>query len=610
MTATYLGFDLSSSGLKCLAVTPDLKAVHEESITFDKDLPSYGVSGGVLKNETENEVYAPVAMWIEALDLLLQRMKDNGFDFSTVKGISGAGQQHGSVYWSDAAEGILSSLDASKPLVEQLSPHAFTHPFSPNWQDHSTQAECEQFEATAGSGDNLAHTTGSRAHHRFTGPQIKRFLRLRPEIYESTPRISLVSSFLCSLFLGKIAPLDISDVCGMNLWSIPDNSWDESLLSLTAAGSPGGAASLKKKLGAVSQTPGENLGGISPFFTTRYGFSSSCTITPFTGDNPSTILSLPLRPLDAILSLGTSTTLLMVTKTYKTSTEYHMFNHPTTRGLYMFMLCYCNGSLAREELKDTLNSHKGGDWNAFNHAVTSSPVPHKPSSTTPAKLGLYFPLPENIPNIPSGTWRFSFDGEAITETSKGWNIPYDDARCILESQALSMRLRSEPLLEDARDRKQPGRLYVVGGGSRNEAIVQVMAKVLGPMEGVFALDVGSNACALGAAYLAAWAGEARAKPSSTEAGVVHSSMEAGVVPGATVPPVTEPRATEAKGAAGVPCTAETKEPFEDWVQQRWDEASMVKKIGEGYQEGVWEAYGELMKGLKLVEELVVERDGN
>jgi xylulokinase len=52
----------------------------------------------VHKNEKENEVYAPVAMWIEALDLILTRMKEAGFDFSSVRGVSGAGQQHGSVY--------------------------------------------------------------------------------------------------------------------------------------------------------------------------------------------------------------------------------------------------------------------------------------------------------------------------------------------------------------------------------------------------------------------------------------------------------------------------------------------------------------------------------
>lgn len=66
-------------------------------ITFDTDLSHYNVNKGVHTNDDQHQVYAPVAMWIEALDLILTRMKEKGFDFSRVKGVSGAGQQHGSV---------------------------------------------------------------------------------------------------------------------------------------------------------------------------------------------------------------------------------------------------------------------------------------------------------------------------------------------------------------------------------------------------------------------------------------------------------------------------------------------------------------------------------
>lgn len=68
-------------------------------------------------------------------------------------------------YWSSKAEEILGSLDAKKSLVEQLSPAAFSHPWSPNWQDHSTQAECDTFEQVIGGEDALARLTGSKAHH-------------------------------------------------------------------------------------------------------------------------------------------------------------------------------------------------------------------------------------------------------------------------------------------------------------------------------------------------------------------------------------------------------------------------------------------------------------
>ena len=75
--------------------------------------------------------------------------------------VADAGQR----YWSAEAERIFASLSPESPLFDQLSPRAFTHPFSPNWQDRSTQAECELFERAAGGGEALARITGSRAHH-------------------------------------------------------------------------------------------------------------------------------------------------------------------------------------------------------------------------------------------------------------------------------------------------------------------------------------------------------------------------------------------------------------------------------------------------------------
>lgn len=86
--------DISEIALVC---SVDLEPQHEEIVTFDTDLSHYNIKKGVHTNDTENEVYAPVAMWIEALDLILTRMQAKAFDFSRIKGISGAGQQHGSV---------------------------------------------------------------------------------------------------------------------------------------------------------------------------------------------------------------------------------------------------------------------------------------------------------------------------------------------------------------------------------------------------------------------------------------------------------------------------------------------------------------------------------
>ena len=84
-----------------------------------------------------------------------------------------------------------------------------------------------------------------------------------------------------------------------------------------------GSSDLKSMLGPVMEDGGGIIGHISQYFVHRYGFNSACQIALFTGDNPATILSLPLHPLDAIVSLGTSTTFLMSTPYYRPDPAVH-----------------------------------------------------------------------------------------------------------------------------------------------------------------------------------------------------------------------------------------------------------------------------------------------
>lgn len=159
----YMGLDLSTQQLKAVLVTSSLKVVYEAKVDFDADLSHYGIKHGVF-HPAPSVVNAPVLMWIEAADLVLQRLKDAGAPLKQVAGISGAGQQHGSVYWTAEGEKQLKGLRSEKSLKDQLK-SAFAIETSPNWQDASTQRECDAFDALLGSPEKLAQVTGSKAHH-------------------------------------------------------------------------------------------------------------------------------------------------------------------------------------------------------------------------------------------------------------------------------------------------------------------------------------------------------------------------------------------------------------------------------------------------------------
>ncbi len=408
-----------------------------------------------------------------------------------------------------------------------------------------------------------------------------RLRRVHPDVYANTARISLVSSWLASVLLGRIAPLDVSDVCGMNLWDMPQQRWSPALLALVAGGDGGGAAAaaLRAKLGDPVTDGGQPLGAVAPYFAARYGFGPRCQVLPFTGDNPATILALPLRPLDAIVSLGTSTTFLMNTPAYRSDGAYHFFHHPTTRGHYMFMLCYKNGGLARERVRDALPrpAPGGTGWETFDRAVVDTPPLGVARAADRAKMGLYFDLRETVPNIRAGTWRFTCnaaDGSDLREEAAAaaadspWSAA-TDARLIVESQALSMRLRAQPLVhrphsDDDSDHQlpaQPRRIYLVGGGSLNPAIAQTLGSVLGGADGVYKLDVGGSACALGGAYKAVWALERRAG-----------------------------------------------QTFDDLLAGRWQEEGAVERVDVGYREGTYEKYGNVLGAFEEMEQRLLAEE--
>lgn len=213
----------------------NLNIVASELVHFDSDLPHYKTKDGVYRDPSGNgRIVSPTLMWVEALDLMFQKLSKSNLDFAKVAAVSGSGQQHGSVYWKTGSSQILSSLDSKKPLRVQLE-NAFSIRESPIWMDCSTTSECRAIEKACGGALELARVTGSRAYERFTGPQIKKISDTQPEIYKNTERISLVSSFMASLFIGAYSAIDHTDGAGMNLMDIKEKAWSKVALEVLDA---------------------------------------------------------------------------------------------------------------------------------------------------------------------------------------------------------------------------------------------------------------------------------------------------------------------------------------------------------------------------------------
>jgi xylulokinase len=469
----YLGLDSSTQSLSALVVdTDEGRVVLDTSVNYGKDLPEYHSPHGFLEHADPAVKHSDPKMWVAALDLLLERVKTGGFDLGRIAGMSGAGQQHGSVYLN--APLAKTAWKASAKLAEQLAP-LLSRPTSPIWMDSSTSAECQEIAKAVGGDAQVTRVSGSRAIERFTGPQIRKFWKHDPAAYERTAEIHLVSSFMAGVLTGTSAPIDAGDGAGMNLLDLAKLRFDPALLDATA---PGLSQKLRAPVAATTV-----VGEIAPYFVARYGFRAGTKVVAFTGDNPSSLVGMGAAlPGTAVISLGTSDTVFAAMREPKTDPRGfgHVFGNPL--GGFMCLICFSNGSLAREAVANKV----GLDWPAFERAILSETVPGNGGD-----LLLPFFVPEITPRVLEPAVRL-YGKPDFT----GWQAPARAARAVVEAQALSMRRHSDWIGET------PSTLLVTGGASGNRGILQVVADVFQAELRTLAVK---NASALGGALRAAHA---------------------------------------------------------------------------------------------------------
>jgi xylulokinase len=480
MAKLFLGLDSSTQSLSVVVIDLDVrKVIYEKSLNFDHALPHYQTQNGVLPHRDPLVKHSSPLLWADALDLMFAEMKKDGVALGEILAISGSGQQHGSVYLNKKAVHALANLDPIISLVENLR-GVFSRKTSPIWMDSSTAEECAEIRTLLGGIKATATATGSDAFERFTGPQIRKFAKTDPAAYMRTSHIALVSSFMASLLAGKIAPIDFGDGAGMNLMDIRKKVWHAGALKATAA-------ELQNKLPPLAAS-GKAIGRVCSCFVTKYGLNPQALATVWTGDNPASVIGLGLiQPGQVAISLGTSDTFFGTMQKCRTDKngEGHVFGSPT--GGYMTLICFKNGSLAREKVRELYGIQ---DWDAFGEMLATT----KPGNNGAILLPWF--EAEIVPRVHQpGIHRFDLDENDVAA----------NCRAIFEAQMLSMRLHSQWM------NVAPETIRVTGGASNNRALLQVLADVMNCR--VLRIEV-SKSAALGAALMAAhgWSVEAGENP--------------------------------------------------------------------------------------------------
>ena len=446
MSRLFLGLDSSTQSLSGIVIDLDThRVVYEASLNFDKTLPHYKTHNGTLRNSDPLTIHSSPVLWVEALDALFAKMKTDGVALGDLLAITGSGQQHGSVYLNRRGVAALNNLNPHRSLKDNLA-GGFARDTAPIWMDTSSSVECAEIRRALGGVKATAQATGSDTFERFTGPQIRKFFKHDPDRYAQTAAIALVSSFMASLIAGKLAPIDHGDGAGMNLMDIRKRTWHAGALKATAP-------DLRKKLPALAE-PWHVIGKVSPYFVKKYGVNPAALALVWSGDNPCSLIGLGLLEAGALaISLGTSYTCFGLMKRCRTDDrgEGHVFGAPT--GDYMTLICFKNGSLARERIRDMYSL----DWDGFNKLLETSPPGNHGSLMLP-----WFET-EIVPRVNRpGLRRIQLDDHDVAANCRG----------IVEAQMMAIRLHSEWM------QVTPRKILATGGGSVNPPVLQIMADVM------------------------------------------------------------------------------------------------------------------------------------
>ncbi|MCP4760573.1 MAG: hypothetical protein GY870_02255 [archaeon] len=321
MTDLFTGLDVSTQSCKIITIDYNKKeSVYLDSINYDNDLPKYNTINGTRKEEGFGVSESDPNMWIEAVHILFDRMKNKiGDSIKNIKSISVSGQQHG--------------------LVTITKDGELSRPYSKLWNDFSTGQECNILTAQIGSPEKMIDLIGNTQRTGYTAPKIYHMVRNEQENFKKTATIFLVHNYINWVLTGGkdngIAAMESGDVSGSALWNPVTKNWSDEVIN---AISP----NLKEKLPPVKPNR-EMIGSIGKAFVERYGFSKDCQISSGSGDNMMGALGTGnFKEGIVTISLGTSGTAYTFMKEPYVDPDGEIASFCDATGNYLPLLCISN----------------------------------------------------------------------------------------------------------------------------------------------------------------------------------------------------------------------------------------------------------------------------
>lgn len=434
----YLGLDLGTSSLKSLVIDNKQNILYSSSSDIELSTPKSGWS--------EQE---PID-WIKALDFCLKGLSKS-INLEKIQAISFSGHMHGATC-IDKNDQVL------RPCIL--------------WNDTRSHQECTEILANP----LVMDIAGNIVMPGFTAPKLVWLMKNEPQVFEKIAKVLLPKDYLRFYLTGEYYS-DLSDASGTYWLDVGKREWSKKLLEVSHM-------SLNQMPHLCEGT--DQTGLIKKSIAEKYGFNKSCKVYGGAGDNAAAAIGLGLYlEGNASLSLGTSGVIFGSTKKFlkNYNDAIHSFCHciPNTWHLMSVMLsCTSNVNWFIKNFHSSLEEIT----NELNQVMKNKNLIQNSPFYLPYLSGERTPI--NDPHV-----RASFHSFGI-ETTRS-EIVYS----LIEGISLGMYDNFQALVKSGITLDN---IYVIGGGSKNEAWVELLASAFD--RDLIISDASDSMAAYGAARLA------------------------------------------------------------------------------------------------------------
>ena len=238
----------------------------------------------------------PSDWWTATLEAVDKLSKAHPEEIARVRGIGLSGHMHGAV--------LLNKADAVlRPAIL--------------WNDGRSAAECAEMEAAL---PTLRQLAGNIAMPGFTAPKIAWVRKHEPAIYDKIAKVVLPKAYVRLLLTGEHVE-DMSDAAGTLWLDVGKRDWSDELLAVTGLN-----RSHMPRL-VEGSAPSGNL---KPELAARWGMTGTVVVAGGAGDNAASGCGIgAIRPGEGFVSLGTSGVLFVSNERFRPNTAgaVHAFCH-------------------------------------------------------------------------------------------------------------------------------------------------------------------------------------------------------------------------------------------------------------------------------------------